>query len=329
MKAFVTGATGFVGKNLVSELLKKGYSVSVIVRPKKKFQISGDVEVIEGDITDLRNINPRIFKGVDVVFHVAGIISSFSKKEYMKVNFEGTRKLVELILDSGYKPKFIYVSSLAAVGPLDDPNSVITEDNPPNPVDFYGLSKRKAEEFLILMKNRINSVIIRPTAIYGFFDKALLSLFELATKLAFPVISNSIVSLVHVSDVVKALILAAEHETESADIFHISDGGKYTMDEVFDIINQISLEQFSRRLRKLVIPRELVIATSYLLRLVPPPLGNRLKFISPDTLLRIAQKNWFCTYEKAEKKLGFKPSYSLKEGLRQALMWYWKREIVV
>lgn len=325
MKVLVTGATGFVGQNLVSELLKRGYSVSVIVRSRKKLLLSEDVEIIDGDITDPKTFNPKILNGVDVVFHVAGLVSSFSKHEYMRVNFWGTKSFVEMIIDSGYKPKFIYTSSIAAVGPAKDHNSVITEEDIPHPVDYYGESKRKAEEFLILMKNRINSVILRPTAIYGYLDKALLPFFELSSKFLFPVISGSVMSLIHISDVVNAHILAAEKETESADIFNLSDGYRYTMAEVFEMINQISTEQFSRKLRKIVIPRELLVFISYIMRLIPPRIGDSMKLISPDILLRISQKNWYCTYEKAEKKLGFKPSYVAKEGLRQALLWYWKK----
>lgn len=326
MKSLVTGATGFVGQNLVSELLKKGYTVSVLIRSKKKLEpLADEVEIIEGDVTDLKNVNPKIFRGVDVVFHIAGLISGFREEQYMKVNFLGTKNLVQMIIDSGYKPKFVYTSSLAAVGPGKDINSVITEDDPPHPVDFYGKSKRKAEEFLILMRNSINSVILRPTAIYGYLDKALLSLFDISAKLAFPVIKDSVISVIHASDVVKAHILAAENETKSAEIFNISDGQRYTMEEIFSIINQISLEQFSRRLRKLVIPREVILYISYIMRLVPPRLGENLKMISPDTILRLCQKNWFCTYEKAEKYLGFRPSYTAREGLKQSLLWYMKK----
>lgn len=326
MKTLVTGATGFVGQNLISELLKKGYSVSVLVRSKKKIEsLENEIEIIEGDITDPRSINPRIFRGVDVVFHIAGLISAFREEEYMKVNFLGTKNLVQMIIDSGYKPKFIYTSSLAAVGPGKDTNSVITEDDPPHPVDFYGKSKRKAEEFLILMKNSINSVILRPTAIYGYLDKALLSLFDISLKLAFPVIKDSVISVIHVSDVVKAHILAAEKETKSAEIFNLSDGHRYTMEEIFNIINQILLEQFSRRMRKLVVPRKFILYISYIMRLIPPKLGESLKIVSPDTILRLCQKSWFCTYEKAEKYLGFSPSYYAREGLKQSLLWYMKK----
>lgn len=326
MKALVTGATGFVGRNLVTELMKKGYSVSVLVRSRKKIEfLSDEVEIINGDITDLKSVDPKIFKGVDVVFHIAGLISAFREEDYMRVNFFGTKNLVQMIIDSGYKPRFVYTSSLAAVGPANDINSVITEDDIPHPVDLYGKSKRRAEEFLILMRNNLNSVILRPTAIYGYLDKALLSLFDLSVKFAFPVIKNSVISLIHVSDVVKAHILAAEKETKSADIFNLSDGQRYTMEGLFNMINQISVEQFSRRLRKIVIPRKLILYVSYITRLIPLKIGESLKIISPDTILRLCQKNWFCTYEKAEKYLGFKPSYVASEGLKQALFWYMKK----
>ncbi len=331
MKAFVTGGTGFVGYNLVSALLKRGYTVVCLVRDEKKAKIlPEEVDVVYGDITQPETLKPEYFRGVDFVFHVAGLISSHNPKRYYKVNFEGTKNLVSALLSSGQKiKKFIYTSTIAAIGPGMDDDKPITEDDLPHPVDEYGKSKRKSEEFLLLFKSILHIVIIRPTAVYGYLDTGLLPLFEASVKIGFPVIPGNQMSLVHVSDVVKAHILSSEGETNSGDAFHISDGGKYTFDEVYEMLNKIAQEQYSKKLRKIVIPRHLIIAIAKLMRLIPHRFFENLPFevVSSDTLIRIAQKNWYCTYERAKEKLGFHPDYTAQEGLKHTLMWYWKKSV--
>lgn len=328
MKALVIGATGFIGRNITSELLRRGETVSLLVTSKDKIIETDELDVIEGDIRDPKTLNPKILKGVDVVFHAAGVAASFYEEEYMRTNFIGMRNVIEAIIESGYRPKFVYTSSLAAVGPTKDPNDVITEDTKPAPVDPYGKSKRKAEEYLYLMKNKISSVIIRTPVVYGHLDRTLFPLFRFFTRFAFPIIPDSVLSLIHIYDVVRAHILAAEEQTGSYEIFNISDGRRYTMEEIFDIINQVAMEQFSRRLRKIILPRKIILVMYRVLKLIPPHIGESMKIIAPDVLLRLAQRNWFCTYEKAEEHLGFKPLYTAKEGLRQSLLWYWKESIL-
>jgi len=330
MKAFVTGGTGFVGYNLVSALLKKGYRVVCLVRDEKKAKIlPEDVEVVYGDIMKPETLNPDYFKGVDFVFHVAGVVSSHDPRRYYKVNFEGTKNLLFAILNSGHKiKKFIYTSTIASVGPGkgDDP---IKEDDIPHPVDVYGKSKRKAEDFLMLFRNLVHIVIIRPTAVYGYLDMGLLPLVQNAFKIGFPIIPGNFFSFVHVSDVVKAHILSAEAETDSGDSFHISDGQKYTFEEIYNILNRISQEQFSKKIRKIVIPRQLLVAISKILGLIPYYVLENLPFdvVASDTLLRVSQRNWYCTYERAKKKLGFAPDYTAYEGLKQTFIWYWKKSV--
>jgi Nucleoside-diphosphate-sugar epimerases len=178
MRAFVTGGTGFLGRNLVGQLLKKGYSVRCLARsPQKARQLPEEVEVVIGDIMDPKTLDPRYFKGIDVVFHVAGLISSYNPSDYFRVNVNGTKNLIKAILESENRVKFIYTSTLASVGPGKD-SEPIKEIDEPHPVDFYGKSKREAEDYVLLHKNILNVSIIRPTAIYGSLDLGFLPLFQ-------------------------------------------------------------------------------------------------------------------------------------------------------
>ena len=340
MRAFVTGATGFLGYNLVLKLLKKGWDVKCLVRNPEKAKILPEkVEKVWGDITDLSSLDMKAFEGVDVVFHIAGLISSPFPELYTKVNFEGTRNLVLRLIENGAKiKKFIFTSSLAACGPSQD--GPIKENDIPHPVEEYGRSKYLAEEFLKSVKNLLNVVIVRPTAIYGQYDKSLLPLFQIAFKLGMPVLKGHTVSLVHVDDVVDLLIFLAENEkVESGEVFNISDGKNYSFDEVWEVVDSISMSLVGRHVRKIHVPHELVVMLSetylalfratfwFLAPLLKLKNGKIPQIPSPEDIKRIAQKNWSCSIEKVQK-LGFSPKFGIKEGFRQTLLWYLEKSYI-
>src|SRR3989344_7258422 len=134
MKILVTGASGFVGKNLIKHLNK--YNVNILSRKK----IFGD-GVFVGDLFDKKILLDA--SKVDIVIHLAGI----SDGNVFKINYEGTRNLVDACVENKVK-KFIFISSFDAILETD-----------------YGKSKLKAEDYI--KNSGLNYIIFRPTVIYG------------------------------------------------------------------------------------------------------------------------------------------------------------------
>ncbi len=115
-KVLVTGATGFIGRNLVEELLRNGYEVRVLVRKKGKVEWCGEVEEVVGDVLVYDTLSPA-FEGVDGVFHLAGVISTRRRDEKFmyEINYIGAKNVFENALKAGVK-RFLYLASIFALG---------------------------------------------------------------------------------------------------------------------------------------------------------------------------------------------------------------------
>jgi len=118
MKAFVTGATGFIGASLVRELLKEGYRVRALARPNSdRRNLAGlDLEICEGDLRDRESLEKGL-KGCDILFHAAADYRLWTRKpEVMyEINVGGTRNILETALSQGLS-RVVYTSSVGTLG---------------------------------------------------------------------------------------------------------------------------------------------------------------------------------------------------------------------
>ena len=96
MKCFITGASGYIGKNLVNRLLKEGYQITALIHKTKPNIFDKKVNLVYGDISNIESIK-TYFNNIDYVFHCAALVKDYgSKKEFYKINLEGTKNLVYL-----------------------------------------------------------------------------------------------------------------------------------------------------------------------------------------------------------------------------------------
>ena len=179
MRALVTGGTGFIGIHLIKELLKNDWTIKCLVRETSIIpeEFLGEIEFITGDLTK-RETLVGLADNVDVIFHLAGMIKADSLDAYKKVNTKGTKNLLSIIPhDVKQNIKFIFASSMAAIGPSKN-RVPLSEDDAPSPVSNYGRSKLLAEQ--AIRNSDIDYMIIRPAAVYGPGDEERLSFFKLA-----------------------------------------------------------------------------------------------------------------------------------------------------
>ena len=152
MRAFVTGGTSFIGSHLVELLVDFGYQVTCTVRKTSNLRwlqrfLDGGSPQIQLVTADL--VNPYLpipsLRGVDGVFHLAGLTKAINADEYDWANARATKRLIEACLaeDCGIT-RFLYRSSLAASGPSPD-GKQISEDTRPRPLTDYGKSKLMGE----------------------------------------------------------------------------------------------------------------------------------------------------------------------------------------
>ncbi len=223
-KILVTGATGYVGKHLVDSLVENGYWVYALSRKRSLlFSNYQTVELIIGDITELDELPSNI----DIIYHCAGTVHNIQEMD--RVNVRGTQRIVELALKLDCR--LIYLSSAGIVGMTSD--TVIDEHTVCHPHNAYELSKYRAEEIVVrAIKNGLRAHIVRPTTIFG-GEKGTPrkdSFFQLVQSMrtgTYKNIGNGRYNIIHIDEMVKALILLDETPVAYGGTYIISNSIQY------------------------------------------------------------------------------------------------------
>lgn len=319
-KILVTGATGFVGSHLVDCLLERGRSVRCLARKSSNLRYVKDprINLVYGGLDDSTDWDEAL-ADVELIYHVAGTTFARRARDYFTVNHQGTEALLaEAVKRRDRIKRFVYISSLAAVGPARD-GVPVDEDTQPAPITPYGRSKLMAEEAVRVVSDLLPVTIVRPPAVYGPRDYGVFEFFKAVKGGMFPMIGrgDKRVSLVHARDLVNGIILAGESEASVGRTYFISSEDNYSMRAVADLMAAL----MRRRLRAFSIPRPLaycvaVAAEAGAVLLGKPPVINR------DKVTDLSQKGWTCSIERAQSELGYSQQVPLEDGLRETIAWY-------
>lgn len=314
MKALITGATGFIGSHLTERLIHSGFEVYCLVRNSSNLRNIEKVDVgkVIGDCTEIESLYKAV-KGVDYIFHVAGVTKACKEEDYYNANVKGTENIVNAVLKMNPNIKrFVYLSSLAAVGPSTK-GVALTEDSDPNPVSIYGKTKLEGEKIVLRHARTIPVTVIRPPAVYGPRDKDLLVFFRLIKSGVIPYWGKCYYSFLYVKDLVNGIILSALSDRAVGETFFISDGNIYSND---DIINAISLSVMRKPIR-LKIPKFVMPAVGYFFEIL-----KGVNIINSDKIREIKYPYWVCDSSKLMRMLGFQPETEVEEGIKETALWY-------
>lgn len=314
MKAFVTGATGFIGSHLVDALLKRGCEVTCLVRASSSLiYLEGlNVRLVYGDCCIADSISEAI-KDSDYIFHIAGLTKAKNTDDFHKVNVVGTANLLNVVLKSGHNiNRFFYLSSLAATGPSYN-GFPLKEDCEPRPVSVYGRSKYEAERLVYSCKDKLPVTIIRPPAVYGPKDKDMLMFFKMISKGYVPYWGKSFYSFIYVEDLINGIIESSLSKEAEGEIFFISDGCIYSSD---DVVNAVS-DAVEKKPFKLPVP-------DFIMPLFGS-ISERFKnvtIINTDKVKELKYKNWTCDSGKINRLINIAPRVKMKEGAKWTADWY-------
>ncbi len=322
MKAFVTGATGFVGSHLVDLLLKEGFEVYCLRRKTSSTRwLDGKgVKYVDGDLFSNEALE-TVIKDMDYVFHIAGVVKSKTKEGFEKGNALATKNIIEITarVNPGLK-KFVHVSSGAVCGPNPD-SEPIDEEYIPRPITTYGITKRQAEKEVLKFRDTIPVVIVRPPAVYGPRDTEVFVYFK-----AFKSGLNSLIgfghnylSLIHVKDLVEGIYLAAVKPTKSGEVFFISSDRDYNYDEV----GRAASLAMNKKALKIRIPHWFVYTVGAFAQMFSV-FSKNAPTLNIEKCKDITQKRWVFSNEKAVRKLGFKEKFTLEDGFKDTYEWYRK-----
>jgi nucleoside-diphosphate-sugar epimerase len=320
LKALVTGGTGFIGSHLTEALIEKGVQVRCLRRKTSDLKwLKGlPIEFVRGDCNDKSSLGEAV-RGVDWVFHLAGVTKAIKKETYFEVNGSGTENLIHACLENNPRlQKFIYVSSQAAAGPSRN-ECYKKESDPCEPLSYYGRSKRVGEEWVLAYARELPVLILRPCAVYGPRDKDVFAFFKCLSRRINPCPTgpDQHLSLCYVQDIVQGILLAAETQTKSGEIIFLSDGNDYRMEGIGDIVAQ-AMGITAVRIR---VPKQMILGIACFSEYISAFL-RKPSLLNKDKAEEMIQKDWVCDITKAKELLGFKPMFPLSEGAKLTFEWY-------
>lgn len=326
MKILVTGATGFIGGNLVATLVEnKQYEVTCLVRDEKKGKKLAkqyDVTYVIGDITQEKSLS--ILKDeFEIIFHLAamGHVSAVSEEAcqiFININEGGTRNLINHFRDSKILKKFIHFSSTAAMGPIGEP--ILDEKSIPNPLTPYQISKNRSEQLSLKAYSDFGfpTIVIRPCMVYGIGGYGEFYKFcRLMKKGIFPKVGRgeNLTPLVNVKDVVQAAINAMLYG-KCGEVYIIASEKSIKMDDLHSlIVNSIGCKS-----PYIYVPVWLALIGSKILENLCKIIGKEPVVTFRNIKSTITNRT-FCI-DKAKKEIKYEPIVSFEEGIYETIDWY-------
>jgi len=322
MKAFVTGATGFVGSHVAHVLADQGADLRLLVRtgsdPKNIRQLNADRVI--GDLCDPESID-RAMAGCDVVFHVAADYRLWVRDpaQMYRANVEGTRTILQAARTNRVR-RVVYTSSVATMGftvknnPVDESSPVSLESM----IGHYKRSKYMAEEVALAAgHDGIDVVVVNPSTPVGEQDIKPTPTGRIVVdflKKKFPAYVDTGLNLVDVRECARGHAAALEKGRSGER--YILGGENLTLKQILDKLAAITGLP-SPRVR---LPYAVALASGVVDTVVTGVVLRREPRVTLDAV-RMGRKKMFVSSAKAERELGWK-AVPVDAALRRAVQWF-------
>ncbi len=324
----VVGAGGFIGGFICGEGLRRGFDTYAGVRESTSRRYLSDpaLHIVDFDYDSPSDLGRQLREaapegGWDMIIYNLGATKALNFGDFNRINFEYLRNFTEALERNKLMPqKFLYMSSLSALGEADEKNyTPIDSTTVPHPNTRYGLSKIKSEMYLETHPE-IHWIIFRPTGVYGPHEKDYLMMIECIDRhFDFGVgYRKQLLTFIYVDDLVGAMFDALASDKTLHRKYIISEPRAYTQTEFRAIVAKALG-------RKAVVPIKLPLWAAYVASYV----AEKWSHISlkPSTLNRdkfkiMRQRNWNCSVAEAEADFGFHADYPLKRGIEETVKAY-------
>ena len=320
MKAFMTGATGFIGGNVVRKLLERGDEVKALVRSPEKAQDlkRQGVELVQGDLSTDKETLRAAMEGSDAVFHIAAVykvgIPAKERPAMYDSNVKGTQRVLDAAIEAGVR-RIVYVSTVAVFGNTD--GEVVDETYQRKEGEWLSYYDETKTESHHIAKDRIAKgapiVIVQPGGVYGPGDHSELGNFIDQTrtgKLKLMMFPDLGLTFVHVDDVASGILLA--HDKGKIGESYVLGGQRGTMRELVDTTAELSGKKAPKR--------DMPVAMIKMSAPMGPVLGKVMGF--PPNFKELIKSSdgvtWWASDDKARSELGYAPR-DLRTGLEQTL----------
>lgn len=317
MRAFVTGASGFIGGHLARHLARRGFKVTALAHRTPISEDEPGVEVLWAGLEDKKALAGSL-KGCDVLYHLAAALgaSLIGKEEFRRTNVMGTELVLRAAAEAGVT-KIVHFSSAGVLGRVRE-GDLAAEDYPPNPQTVYDLTKLEAERTAQKAAGTgLDISIVRPGWVYGPGDKRTFKLIKAIHDRRFFLVGGGRgrQTPVHVGDLVRAAVLCAE-KGRAGEIYHLAGREILTTGEMARMIAaslsvripKHSLPSFPAKIAAAVLEKAFLIAGK------EAPLNRpKLSFFLDSKALSV---------DKACRELGFEAKTDFRSGMSQTVAWY-------
>ncbi|MFX1514227.1 MAG: NAD-dependent epimerase/dehydratase family protein [Promethearchaeota archaeon] len=328
MKMFITGATGFIGSNLVDYVMKNREDLSqltLFVRDSTKaakYEQQG-ARVLYGDITDLNSLISAMSTALpDVVIHTAALTNDWAPfSELKKVNVLGTENVVKAIKKIKTNPFLLHFSSSGVYGRIQKPETtIINEDTPLNPKANYQKSKALAEQIIHkeMTHGTLRTTILRPPNVIGPRDfTQFYKIYQAIKSEKFPLIDNgkAIQTWVDVDDLIRAIFLICENQDIAAGKIYNVKSFEITVKELYDLIAaKVNVSQE---------PKSYSFQFAYIVAILSEMIAKIRRKSSTFNRYRVIKfaKNRMIDDGKIRHELGFSPQVNKLDSLERTINW--------
>lgn len=322
-KILITGASGFVGSHLTELARGLGLEVHAAVRSSSKTQdIKPYVDrFVQPDFTDVQALRDLFQKEqYHYIIHAAALTKAKSEAQMKAVNVGYTTNIVEAAFTASMPPqRLVYVSSLAAIGPVEYDAAPLLENSPYRPVTLYGRSKKASEEILQERFAKRPISVFRPTAVYGPRERDLFMIFDTMQKGLDPYIGRNPqkLSFIYVKDLAALLLKSCLEEQGDLQFYNVTDGHVYSRYRIAEIAREV----LKKKMWRFHVPYGFVKLAADLADVLYKR-SSKTPVIYPERLRELTAANWACDISKLKGVLGYIPQYNLEEGLKETLHWY-------
>jgi nucleoside-diphosphate-sugar epimerase len=298
----VTGASGFVGRALIGQLLDANRPVRALVHRQGLGITHSLLDTVTGGLSDKAAL-AKLMAGAEAVIHVAGQVRGRDLEDFLGVNADGVTHVAEAAQAAGVR-RVILISSLAAREPHLSP---------------YAASKRAGEDRLAQAAQgaEFTSAILRPPAIYGPEDRELVPLLQTMARgiVPLPGVPGARASLLHVDDLARAIVKLLDSAAEATYELHDGHEAGYSWDEIATLVEQVAGRGAGWRVK---LPGGVLRAVATINLLASKLLGYR-PMLTPGKVNELRHPDWVCDNTEISRDTGWQPLISLENGLSSIL----------